>query len=75
MHSPSIIGRVDNDILLLDPRTVLPEEDETVLESFFLNMGEFSRQQAHRTLFYKPDITFDVWLSDVEVLGWVRRKS
>ncbi len=30
-YSPAIVGRVDNDILLLDPRTVLPEEDETVL--------------------------------------------
>ena len=26
-----VIGRIDNDILLLDPRSVLPEEDEAIL--------------------------------------------
>ncbi len=33
VYSPSIVGRVDNDVLLLDPRTVLPEEDETILRA------------------------------------------
>jgi L-seryl-tRNA(Ser) seleniumtransferase len=28
-----VIGRIEKDILLLDPRTVLPEEDETVIEA------------------------------------------
>ena len=28
-----VIGRINEDILLLDPRTVLPEEDKTVLKS------------------------------------------
>jgi L-seryl-tRNA(Ser) seleniumtransferase len=32
-YSPAIIGRVDDNVLLLDPRTVLPEEDETVLKA------------------------------------------
>ncbi len=32
-HSPPVIGRVSDDILLLDPRTVLPEEDVIVLEA------------------------------------------
>lgn len=30
---PSIIGRISDDALLLDPRTVIPEEDEIVLKS------------------------------------------
>ena len=29
----TIIGRINDDVLLLDPRTVLPEEDDTVLEA------------------------------------------
>jgi hypothetical protein len=28
-----IIGRMEKDQLLLDPRTVLPEEDETVIKA------------------------------------------
>jgi L-seryl-tRNA(Ser) seleniumtransferase len=28
-----VVGRIDNDILLLDPRSVLPEEDEIVLKA------------------------------------------
>ncbi len=28
-----VIGRISEDKLLLDPRTVLPEEDEVVLEA------------------------------------------
>jgi L-seryl-tRNA(Ser) seleniumtransferase len=30
-NEPSVIGRINDDVLLLDPRTVLPEEDELVL--------------------------------------------
>ncbi|OGN92202.1 MAG: L-seryl-tRNA(Sec) selenium transferase [Chloroflexi bacterium RBG_13_48_17] len=30
---PSVIGRINDDVLLLDPRTVLPEEDELVLSA------------------------------------------
>jgi len=29
----SVIGRISGDILLLDPRSVLPEEDEIVLQA------------------------------------------
>jgi len=32
-HRPSIIGRVGQNSLLLDPRCVLPEEDDTMLEA------------------------------------------
>jgi L-seryl-tRNA(Ser) seleniumtransferase len=32
-HMPPVIGRVNEDILLLDPRTVLPDEDATVIEA------------------------------------------
>jgi len=28
-----VIGRISEDVLLLDPRTVLPEEDETVIKA------------------------------------------
>jgi L-seryl-tRNA(Ser) seleniumtransferase len=29
----SVIGRISDDVLLLDPRSVLPEEDEIVLQA------------------------------------------
>ena len=29
---PPVIGRIENDLFLLDPRTVLAEEDEVLLE-------------------------------------------
>jgi L-seryl-tRNA(Ser) seleniumtransferase len=32
-QEPPIVGRISDNLLLLDPRSVLPEEDETVLES------------------------------------------
>lgn len=32
-HEPAIIGRLENDCLLLDPRTVLPEQDEIVAQA------------------------------------------
>ena len=32
-QSPPIIGRIDNDALLLDPRSVLPEEDPAVVRA------------------------------------------
>jgi L-seryl-tRNA(Ser) seleniumtransferase len=32
-NGPPVIGRVNGDVLLLDPRTVLPEEDELVLSA------------------------------------------
>jgi L-seryl-tRNA(Ser) seleniumtransferase len=32
-HEPPIVGRISGNLLLLDPRTVLPEEDETVLQA------------------------------------------
>jgi len=33
LSAPPIIGRIDNGLVLLDPRTVLPEEDEIVLRA------------------------------------------
>jgi hypothetical protein len=30
-HAPIIIGRIENERLLLDPRTVLPEDDKALL--------------------------------------------
>jgi L-seryl-tRNA(Ser) seleniumtransferase len=32
-HAPPVIGRISGDVLLLDPRTVLPEEDDIVLRA------------------------------------------
>jgi len=32
-NEPPVIGRITNDVLLLDPRTVLDEEDDTVLRA------------------------------------------
>jgi len=32
-HDPPVIGRISDDVLLLDPRTVLPEEDDIVLQA------------------------------------------
>ncbi len=33
LHEPPVVGRIDEDRYLLDPRTVLPEEDEELLEA------------------------------------------
>ncbi|MCB9422142.1 MAG: L-seryl-tRNA(Sec) selenium transferase [Ardenticatenaceae bacterium] len=32
-HEPPVIGRIQDDLLLLDPRTVLPEQAETLLKA------------------------------------------
>jgi len=32
-NEPPLIGRINGDVLLLDPRTVFPEEDEVVLSA------------------------------------------
>jgi L-seryl-tRNA(Ser) seleniumtransferase len=32
-HAPPVIGRISDDVLLLDPRTVLGEEDDMVLQA------------------------------------------
>jgi L-seryl-tRNA(Ser) seleniumtransferase len=32
-YDPPVIGRISEDVLLLDPRTVLPEQDEIVLQA------------------------------------------
>jgi len=34
-QEPPIVGRVSGNLLLLDPRSVLPEEDETVLKALY----------------------------------------
>jgi len=38
-HQPPIIGRIEKNTLLLDPRTVLPEEDEVVLQALVNGVG------------------------------------
>jgi len=35
-----VIGRIDKDLLLLDPRTVLPEEDEIIIKSLRDTIGQ-----------------------------------
>ena len=32
-QNPPVIGRVNDDVLLLDPRSVLPEEDDIVIKA------------------------------------------
>jgi len=32
-HTPPVIGRVGDDTLFLDPRTVLPEEDDIIIKA------------------------------------------
>jgi len=32
-HEFAVIGRISEDVLLFDPRSVLPEEDEIVLQA------------------------------------------
>jgi len=32
-HNPPVIARISDDVLLLDPRTVLPEEDGMILQA------------------------------------------
>jgi L-seryl-tRNA(Ser) seleniumtransferase len=39
-HDPPIIGRISEDVLLLDPRTVLPEEDEAVVKALGELLGD-----------------------------------
>jgi L-seryl-tRNA(Ser) seleniumtransferase len=40
-----VIGRIDKDVLLLDPRTVLPEEDEIVIKSLRYVIGQQKQRQ------------------------------
>jgi L-seryl-tRNA(Ser) seleniumtransferase len=35
-QEPPIVGRISGNLLLLDPRSVLPEEDETVLKTLYM---------------------------------------
>jgi L-seryl-tRNA(Ser) seleniumtransferase len=32
-HEPPVIGRIEQDRVLLDPRTVLPDEDDALIEA------------------------------------------
>ncbi|MDO8578991.1 MAG: L-seryl-tRNA(Sec) selenium transferase [Dehalococcoidales bacterium] len=32
-HDPPVVGRINEDVLLLDPRTVLPDEDKAVIDA------------------------------------------
>jgi L-seryl-tRNA(Ser) seleniumtransferase len=40
---PPVIGRITNDILLLDPRTVMDGEDDIVLQALRSSISEFKR--------------------------------
>ncbi|MEW5938192.1 MAG: L-seryl-tRNA(Sec) selenium transferase [Chloroflexota bacterium] len=42
-HSTSVVARTENNLILLDPRTVLPEQDEALMEVLtrMARMGEF----------------------------------
>ncbi|MBT8341638.1 MAG: hypothetical protein HKP58_16540 [Desulfatitalea sp.] len=33
-HSPPIIGRIDNDLFIMDPRTIEPDEIESIVSAF-----------------------------------------
>ena len=37
---PPVIGRIEDDLFLLDPRTVLAEEDEVLIEAIKRQAGE-----------------------------------
>jgi L-seryl-tRNA(Ser) seleniumtransferase len=36
---PPVIGRIEHDELLLDPRTVAPEDDSTLVEAVVAALG------------------------------------
>lgn len=38
-QDPPVIARVEKDVLILDPRSVLPEEDETLLRAVSVSLG------------------------------------
>jgi L-seryl-tRNA(Ser) seleniumtransferase len=42
---PPVISRTENDRILLDPRTVLPEQDESLL----INLGKILRSEKHKS--------------------------
>jgi L-seryl-tRNA(Ser) seleniumtransferase len=42
---PPVITRTENDRILLDPRTVLPEQDESLL----INLGKILQSQKHKS--------------------------
>ncbi len=39
-QNPPVVGRISENMLLLDPRSVLPEEDQTVLEALHIVIAE-----------------------------------
>jgi L-seryl-tRNA(Ser) seleniumtransferase len=39
LRQPPVIGRVEHDQLLLDPRTVAPEDDSTLVEAVAAALG------------------------------------
>ena len=42
-HAPPVIGRISDDVLLLDPRTVLVEEDDMVLQALKTTIAGLNR--------------------------------
>ena len=39
-QNPPVVGRISGNLLLLDPRSVLPEEDETMLQALHIVIAE-----------------------------------
>ncbi len=39
-QEPPVVGRISENVLLLDPRSVLPEEDQTVLQALRSALAE-----------------------------------
>ncbi len=42
-HKPPVVGRISENLLLLDPRTVLPEEDQIVLQALSSAIAELGQ--------------------------------
>ncbi|MFO7995971.1 MAG: L-seryl-tRNA(Sec) selenium transferase, partial [Dehalococcoidia bacterium] len=41
-HDPPVVGRIKGNLLLLDPRSVLPEEEEVLLEALRKAIADIS---------------------------------
>jgi L-seryl-tRNA(Ser) seleniumtransferase len=39
-HEPPVIARIEDDVLCLDPRTVLPEQDEILLSAILASVEQ-----------------------------------
>jgi len=45
-YDPPVIGRINENLLLLDPRSVLPEEEQVVLEALRRAIADISHREA-----------------------------